>query len=236
MDRDARPAGDAERELPRVVGEEARMTTARDVILQRIRECGTGSAEEARATYGQIERQYRQSAQLSQAQILDLLEERLCDYDARVYRIAEHEIAAQAAQLLAERNVHRVVVPQGLPSEWLRCAEFVEDNHFDAAALDTFDGVMTASAFAIAETGTIVLQSVAAQGRRAITLVPDYHLCVVRESDVVETVVEGMQWLNATSHLPTTFFSGPSATADIEMTRIKGVHGPRFVDVLLVHE
>ena len=79
-----------------------------------------------------------------------------------------------------------------------------------------------------------VLQNARAQGRRAISLVPDYHLCVVREQDVVETVVEGMRLLEAARHFPTTLFSGPSATADIEMTRIKGVHGPRFVDVVIL--
>ena len=97
-----------------------------------------------------------------------------------------------------------------------------------------FDGVITGATLAIAETGTVVLQSVAGQGRRAVTLVPDYHLCVVRVGDVVETVPEAMERLQATAELATTFVSGPSATADIEMTRIKGVHGPRFLDVILV--
>ena len=87
---------------------------------------------------------------------------------------------------------------------------------------------------AIAETGTVILQNVAGQGRRAVTLVPDYHLCVVNAADVVETVPEAMERLHETAALATTFFSGPSATADIEMTRIKGVHGPRQVDVILV--
>jgi L-lactate dehydrogenase complex protein LldG len=100
--------------------------------------------------------------------------------------------------------------------------------------LNGFDGVMTGSSVAIAETGTVVLQNVAGQGRRAATLVPDYHLCVVRVEDVVETVAEAMDRLAATAGLTTTFISGPSATADIEMTRIKGVHGPRFLDVILM--
>jgi L-lactate dehydrogenase complex protein LldG len=100
--------------------------------------------------------------------------------------------------------------------------------------LDAFDGVMTGSAVAVAETGTVVLQNVAAQGRRAVTLVPDYHLCLVRVEDVVETVPEAMERLRETAELATTFISGPSATADIEMTRIKGVHGPRYLDVLLI--
>ncbi len=95
------------------------------------------------------------------------------------------------------------------------------------------DGVMTGATVAIAETGTVVLQNTTGQGRRAVTLVPDYHLCVVRVQDVVETVPEAIAQLERTAELATTFVSGPSATADIEMTRIKGVHGPRFLDVIL---
>jgi L-lactate dehydrogenase complex protein LldG len=126
-------------------------------------------------------------------------------------------------------------VPVGLEPEWLPGGfEFVVDEGLAAAELDGFDGVMTGATLAIAETGTVVLQSVAGQGRRAVTLVPDYHLCLVRVDDVVETVPEAMERLQATAELATTFVSGPSATADIEMTRIKGVHGPRFLDVILI--
>jgi L-lactate dehydrogenase complex protein LldG len=128
-----------------------------------------------------------------------------------------------------------MVVPAGLRPEWLPGGvEFVVDEGLATAELDGFDGVMTGATLAIAETGTVVLQSVAGQGRRAVTLVPDYHLCLVRVDDVVETVPEAMERLQATATLATTFVSGPSATADIEMTRIKGVHGPRFLDVILI--
>jgi L-lactate dehydrogenase complex protein LldG len=112
--------------------------------------------------------------------------------------------------------------------------EFVADEGMTAAEMDGFEGVVTGSTVAIAETGTIILQNVPGQGRRLATLVPDYHLCVVRTADVVETVSEAMARLAPTAKLATTFFSGPSATADIEMTRVKGVHGPRFLDVVLV--
>jgi L-lactate dehydrogenase complex protein LldG len=112
--------------------------------------------------------------------------------------------------------------------------KFVVDEGLSAAELDRMDGVMTGATLAIAETGTVILQNVAGQGRRAATLVPDYHLCVVEAKDVVETVAEGMARLQETAGLATTFVSGPSATADIEMTRIKGVHGPRFLDVILI--
>jgi L-lactate dehydrogenase complex protein LldG len=167
--------------------------------------------------------------------VLALLEDRLRDYDARVVRVGQAEVAASAAGMLAERGVRRMVVPAGLAAEWLPGGfEFVVDEGLPAAELDRVDGVMTGATLAIAETGTVVLQNVAGQGRRAVTLVPDYHLCVVRVEDVVETVPEALERMQATAGLATTFVSGPSATADIEMTRIKGVHGPRFLDVILV--
>jgi len=145
------------------------------------------------------------------------------------------EVASAAARMLEERKVRRMVVPKGLTPEWLPGGvEFIVDEGMPAAELDAVDGVMTGAAVAIVETGTVVLQNVVGQGRRAITLVPDYHLCVVRVADVVETVPEALDRLHATAGLATTFVSGPSATADIEMTRIKGVHGPRFLDVILV--
>ncbi len=167
--------------------------------------------------------------------IIELLEDRLRDYDAHVVRVGRGDIAVAVGKMLAERGKRRMVVPVEIAAEWLPAGfEFVVDEGLSATELDGFDGVMTGSTIAIAETGTVVLQNVAGQGRRVATLVPDYHLCVVRVEDVVETVPEAMERLAATAELPTTFFSGPSATADIEMTRIKGVHGPRFLDVIVV--
>ena len=169
---------------------------------------------------------------------LKLFEERLLDYNAGVHWARKEELGGLCAQLLSARGVRRVVIPPDLPSEWwadaASDAEFFVDEEFDARAPDGFDAVMTGATLGIAETGTIVLENAPAQGRRAVSLVPDYHLCVVHAQDVVETVVEGMRRLEATRHLPMTFFSGPSATADIEMQRIKGVHGPRFVDVVIL--
>jgi L-lactate dehydrogenase complex protein LldG len=166
-----------------------------------------------------------------------MLEDRLRDYDATVVRANSGEVSAAIAGILAERGKRRLVVPAGLAEvlgEPLPTGfEFAIDHGLTTAELDSFDGVVTASTVAIAETGTIVLQNVPGQGRRAPTLVPDYHLCVVRAADVVETVPEAMGQLQGTASLATTFVSGPSATADIEMTRIKGVHGPRFLDVIL---
>jgi L-lactate dehydrogenase complex protein LldG len=172
--------------------------------------------------------------------VLELLEDRLRDYDAHVVRANRGDVAAKVAAMLTERGKQRMLLPKGFAGEFLPGGfDFVTDGGEPEAVLtaeemDDFDGVLTEATLAIAETGTVVLQNVAGQGRRAVTLVPDYHLCMVRVEDVVETVPEAIGRLEATAKLATTFISGPSATADIEMTRIKGVHGPRFLDVILV--
>ena len=212
-------------------------SAARAEILRRIRTANGGTAEAARANqqWGAIERGYRRSATRLRDEVLELLEDRLRDYDAHVERAAEGDVAVTVAKVLAGRGLSRIVVPRGLEQAWLpEGFSFVVDEGLSAAELDGFDGVMTGAMVAIAETGSVVLQNVAGQGRRAVTLVPDYHLCLVRTEDVVETVPEAVERMLASSNLPTTFFSGPSATADIEMTRIKGVHGPRFLDVILL--
>jgi L-lactate dehydrogenase complex protein LldG len=211
---------------------------ARSVVLGRVRAAIGGEAADAsavRAEWDGIARGYVRQAGLGREEILERLVDRLCDYDAQVLRVKRDGVKDGATQMLAIRGVRRMVVPAGLRAEWLPDGfEFVVDEGMGAAELDAVDGVMTASTLAIAETGTIVLQGVAGQGRRAVSLVPDYHLCVVDAASVVETVPEAMARLQSTAGLTTTFISGPSATADIEMTRIKGVHGPRFLDVLLV--
>jgi len=232
---------------------------ARAEVLQRVRAAiGPGAGASAAAIaegWSAIPRGYRRAASMGREEILEMLEDRLRDYDATVVRVEKGEVSEAIARMLRERGKRRLVVPAGL-DEWLGRAmqvdylppiaretlegppgppfEFVTDDGLAAAELDCFEGVVTGSTVAIAETGTIVLQNVLGQGRRAATLVPDYHLCVVRAEDVVETVPEAMDRLAATAELATTFVSGPSATADIEMTRIKGVHGPRFLDVVLV--
>ena len=214
-------------------------SAARAEVLRRIRAAKGGIGDEAgvRAAWGGVERGYRRKASLDRRGIIELLEDRLRDYDAHVVRVGRGGIAVAVGEMLAKRGKRRMVVPAGIATEWLPTGfEFVVDEGLSAAELDGVDGVMTGSTVAIAETGTVVLQDVPGQGRRVATLVPDYHLCVVRVEDVVETVPEAMDRLAATAELPTTFFSGPSATADIEMTRIKGVHGPRFLDVVLSGE
>jgi L-lactate dehydrogenase complex protein LldG len=163
-----------------------------------------------------------------------LFTERLRDYDAQVLACEPSGIAQAIEQMLSAREVGRMLIPDGFPGGWLpQGFAYVRDEELPANALDACSGVITTCTLGIAETGTFVLQNAPGQGRRALSLVPDYHLCVIDAASVVATVPEAMATLQATASLPMTFVSGPSATADIEMTRIKGVHGPRFLDVIL---
>lgn len=209
---------------------------SKEEILRRIRAAnGAPSTEEtARSRWEAIPRRYKRSGTQPLHRVLELLEDRLRDYDAMVFHCERQYLASCVAQRLTERSKRRIVVPVGVPVEWLpEGFEFVVDEKLAATDLDMVEGVLTGASIAIAETGTVVLQNVPGQGRRAISLVPDYHLCVVCADDVVETVPEAFKRLQNTAGLATTFISGPSATADIEMTRIKGVHGPRVLDVIL---
>lgn len=206
-------------------------------ILKKIRAANgaISDAATAQSEWSALPRDYKRSATQSREAVLNLFEDRLFDYDAQVIRSTAADISRCIAERLSAQGRQTLVVPSGFPAAFLPPTfTFVTDNSLTPAELDTVDGVITASALAIAETGTLVLQNVAGQGRRAATLVPDYHLCLVRADDVVATVPEAIARLQPTASLPTTFVSGPSATADIEMTRIKGVHGPRLLDVIVV--
>jgi len=215
----------------------ANSAAARTEILRRIR-VATGDAVDRAAIEAEwrgIDREYKKVRSVDPDGLLHQLEDRLRDYDAGVYHSDSAGISALVGRILGERGKQTMAVPSGLPAEWLPAGvAFVEDMRGDVAAIDSCEGVLTSATLAIAETGTIVLQDAPGQGRRAVTLLPDYHLCLVNAANIVQTVPEAMALLQPTAHLATTFFSGPSATADIEMTRIKGVHGPRFVDVILI--
>jgi L-lactate dehydrogenase complex protein LldG len=163
-----------------------------------------------------------------------LFAERVADYRALVHRIAERNVKGAIGAALRRRKARTMAAPADLPGGW-RAARVdwrVDDPPLAVADLDGVDGVLTGCAVAIAETGTIVLDCGAAQGRRALSLVPDYHLCVVRADQVVGTVPQALAMLDPVR--PLTFISGPSATSDIELTRVEGVHGPRTLEVLLL--
>jgi len=209
----------------------------RERILGSIRHALVSSlpAEGIAAEYAAIRRDYVRAGRKGREELIEFFVDRLVDYDAGVYRLSVAEIPGKIAEVLAERGKAGLAVPEGVPKEWLPAGfAFGETQGLDVYELDRAEGVLTGCTVAIAETGTLVLQNAAAQGPRILSLVPDYHLCVVFAEQIVESVPEAFGRLEATSGLPTTFISGPSATADIEMTRIKGVHGPRFLDVLIV--
>jgi L-lactate dehydrogenase complex protein LldG len=206
--------------------------TARDDVLARIQRAlrsGVGSGPDASLTDT-----YRTRGDVSGLQLLDLLADRLADYRAIVRRATPATLAAEISAALAERGARRLVVPPALAIELPGWADVTVDAGFTPAELDSYDGVVTRAAAAIAETGTIVLDGSPGQGRRAITLVPDYHLCVVEASQVVHLVPEAVARLSGGSGRPLTWISGPSATSDIELERVEGVHGPRTLEVILV--
>ena len=213
------------------------MNGAKEEVLRRVRAALRDVQGTREEEYRLITRDYLQDSDMTMEQRLELFTDRLHDYDAIVYRCSESQVAETIAQALAQRGKRRMVVPSGLPENWLpEKTEWVRGNDLPFDVLDKCDGVITACAVAIAFTGTIVLEHSAENGRRASTLIPDYHLCVVRAEQVVYSVPEAMARMDAFTTAPITTISGPSATADIEMTRIKGVHGPRFLDVVLVAE
>jgi L-lactate dehydrogenase complex protein LldG len=208
---------------------EAVRVSSRDDVLARIR------AARAGASAPEPVRDYRTSGELApgSAAVLDLLEDRLVDYRATVVRTGADGLrdAVAAALAAAPGAGGPVLVPPALPAEWAPPGR-ADDGTLSPYALDEFAAVVTACRVACAETGTIVLDHTEDQGRRALTLVPDVHVCVVRADQVVQTVPEMLARLDPTR--PTTFVSGPSATSDIELDRVEGVHGPRTLSVVLV--
>lgn len=211
------------------------MSTAKQEILERIRGALRDWPSSRAEEYTAIPRTYVQSTSHELNQHLALLTDRLRDYDATVYRCTPNDISETIREALIARGKKRILVPVGFPGKWLPPnVDFVVDRGLSYEEINVMEGVVTGSALAIAFTGTIVLRHSAEEGRRALTLIPDYHLCVVQGQDVVQTVPEAIRKMALFGAAPVTTIAGPSATADIEMTRIKGVHGPRTLDVILV--
>jgi L-lactate dehydrogenase complex protein LldG len=204
------------------------MSAAREAILGRVR-ASVGPATE-------VGRDYRRTGTLDPEARVALLCERIGDYKAEVRRVEHGRLPAAIAEALETRGVQRVGVPPGLPDGWRPAGlEIVEDTGLTPDELAALDGVVTGCTLAIAETGTLVLSSGPTEGRRALTLVPDLHVCVVYEHDVVEILPEAAGTLAglARERRPLTFVSGPSATSDIELSRVEGVHGPRTLVVIV---
>jgi L-lactate dehydrogenase complex protein LldG len=207
------------------------MSDARAEVMGRIR-----SALGAAPPPVEVPRDYRRPGARYGFDAVERFCERVADYDATVHRIGPAEIDATLARVCRERGARRVVVAPGAPWSPEGVELVADDPPLEPRALDALDGVISGCALAVAETGSIVLDGDAASGRRAITLVPDLHLCVVRAGQVVPGVPDAIAALRpaAEQGRPITFVSGPSATADIELSRVQGVHGPRTLDVLVV--
>ncbi|HEY6891596.1 MAG TPA: lactate utilization protein C [Solirubrobacter sp.] len=202
------------------------MSSAKEDVLARVREA-LGPAP----AVPEIPRAYRAAGSLPTAGIVELFCEHVAEYRATVHRCAAGDLAATVRTILGDTR--RVGVPLGFDELGI---EVIEDDDLSIARLDTLDAVVTGSALAIADTGTVVLDSGARSGRRALTLIPDRHVCIVEASTIVPSVPDAVAKLAvaASEGRPITFVSGPSATSDIELDRVEGVHGPRVLDVIVV--
>jgi len=211
------------------------MSTAREEILQRIRTALPGEAADPEQSYARIAREYWSSEDLAPEACLEHFLDRLLDYDTEILHVAnETEIAAAVTQAMQHAGERSLLVAKELPDAWIPAGIDIRcDESLSTAQIEGVDAVLTTCEIAVASTGTIFLVHDGAQGRRVLTLLPDHHLCVVRRSQVVDTVPEAIRVLGPRLAHAVTTISGPSATSDIEMTRIRGVHGPRRLTVIL---
>jgi L-lactate dehydrogenase complex protein LldG len=212
---------------------------AREEVLARIA-AAYRAAPPAELSYSDITREYRTTSDLPATALTELLVDRLVDYRALVRRCGADDLGAEIATAFSNRGAQTVVAPTGLDPSWTRgfsgtvLTDGVStDDQLSVSELDDVDGVITSCAVAIAETGTLILDGSSGQGRRVITLIPDYHLCVVFADQIVADVPGALVRLEATR--PLTMISGPSATSDIELNRVEGVHGPRTLEVIIVN-
>lgn len=208
--------------------------SARDSILARVR--AAASSQRAEETYPSIDRSYARTGALPGDARLVLLKERLLEYDTVVAECLPARLPHAIAEQLAASGRSAFVAPPGLPAAWMLPGyEWRVDQGLSNEEIERTDAVVTAAFCAVADSGTIVLHHGPAEGRRVLTLLPDWHLCVLFATQVVEVLPEYFARCPEPPQL-VTYISGPSATADIEMTRIKGVHGPRFLHVILVRD
>ncbi|WP_334176617.1 LUD domain-containing protein [Pseudoxanthobacter sp.] len=211
------------------------MSEARSAILARIGAALADVPPDAPAA--EVPRAFRRTGTLAAEARTALFAGRAAHYKVAVSRCPPGEAAAAAGRILAARGLRRLVVPADFPADRLPPGvEAVPDTALSNDAIAATEGALTLCCVAIAETGTIVLDHGAAQGRRALTLLPDYHLCLVDAGRIVELVPEAVAALEPSvkAGRPLTFISGPSATSDIELNRVEGVHGPRTLDVLII--
>jgi L-lactate dehydrogenase complex protein LldG len=207
-------------------------TSSRQAILDSIRAATRNDSN----IYADLPRNYAQRGSLDMAGRIHLMIERLREYGAEVVESSIAELPATIARQLQSTGRHTFVAPPGLPAEWLAPAfAWKVDHALSNDEIEHCDGVVTAAFAAVADSGSLVLHHSSAEGRRVLTLLPDFHLCILHASQIVETLPEYFARCPQPPRLAT-YISGPSATADIEMTRIKGVHGPRFLSVIIVRD
>jgi L-lactate dehydrogenase complex protein LldG len=211
------------------------VNAAREEILARVRRALADVPSAEHAEDVSVPRGYQEHEPEG---TLERFVERLQDYGAAVRLVGADDVARAAADACSARGVVGVAVPPDLPSGWLPAGvEIITDDGLTPRELDRIGGAMTGCALAIAETGTIVLDAGEGQGRRVLSLVPDIHVCVVREDQVVDGVPAALRRVAAglrAARRPVTFVSGPSATSDIELSRVEGVHGPRQLEVIVM--
>jgi L-lactate dehydrogenase complex protein LldG len=213
------------------------MSDAKHVMLERIRNAIRDVPETERREDVQVNRSYRSSTGTDN--LLELTAERIAEYRARVEIVSADTLASSIQASLKRQGIKRLIVPHDLPEDWKpKGVQLLEEfaMQLEHSELEQADGVLTGCTLAIAETGTLVLDHARGQGRRALTLIPDFHLCVLLESQIVDNLPAAMKMLESSVHAgrPLTFISGPSATSDIELSRVEGVHGPRTLEVLIV--
>ncbi|MGI4854450.1 MAG: LutC/YkgG family protein [Janthinobacterium lividum] len=188
------------------------------------------------AAYARIPRTYDRAGALPHEEMLELFFDRLRDYDAEILFTDDAGIATAVTQAMVEADETLLLVPDGVAEAWLprEGIRILRDHSLSIAELDEARCALTGCTVAIAMSGTVLLQHGAEQGRRAATLLPDHHICVIRRDQVVETIAEALPRLTEYRTAPITTIAGPSATSDIEMTRIRGVHGPRRFTAIMV--
>jgi L-lactate dehydrogenase complex protein LldG len=210
---------------------------AREEILGRIRSALSDVPPSERPEDVRVARDYRRAGELGGDALVERFAERVRDYDAEVRRAGSGEVAAAVAAACADLGLRRVVVPPALPPEWRPAGiDVVEDDGLTVPEIDEINAAVTGCSLAIAETGTLVLDGRASSGRRLITLVPDHHVCVVAIDQIHALVPEAVAALATPVRehgVPVTLVSGPSASSDIELSRVAGVHGPRHLTVVI---
>ncbi|OFL61275.1 lactate utilization protein B/C [Corynebacterium sp. HMSC065D07] len=208
------------------------MTTAKEEILNRI---AAAQKQAGLPDHVEIPREYQKEGTLNEDELREMLVDRLEDYKADVHVTDESGLNSTLVGILKERGCSNVVYAPGMDAGLLVGFEGTitpDDNAKDPRELDAVDAVVTESHVTSAQTGTIVLESNETCGRRALTLVPDRHVCIVRKDQIVYGVPEMVSRINP--ERPATWISGPSATSDIELSRVEGVHGPRDLIVVIV--